>query len=157
MKISHKEFCNILTKHRLWLQNEEGGERANLTRCDLRNCKFMSGIIMMESGGWEADLSGAVLEGANLSGMDLRFVKFQRADLREANLSDTMLYRAQLNGSDLRRASLKRARICEANLSGADLRETDLHAAYYSFEANLNEAVLVDGWVLAKSGNCSFI
>ena len=52
----NKEKLNtILEKHKLWLDNKEGGERANLMSADLR-C---------------TDLSGA-----NLSGADLNNTKF---------------------------------------------------------------------------------
>ena len=54
--IVNKEKLNtILQKHKLWLDNKEGGERANLMSADLR-C---------------TDLSGA-----NLSGADLNNTKF---------------------------------------------------------------------------------
>ena len=60
------ELREILDKHVKWLQDEEGGERANLYGADLRR----------------ADLSGANLSDANLSDADLR-----RAYLRDTCLS----------------------------------------------------------------------
>ena len=74
----------ILDKHLKWLRDENGGERANLSRADLS---------------W-ADLSGADLSGANLSWADL-----SRADLSGANLS-----RANLSWADLSRANLSGAK-----------------------------------------------
>ena len=55
------ELKEILRKHKLWLNGEEGGERA-----DLRGANLIG-----------ADLSRADLRGANLIGADL-----SRADLR---------------------------------------------------------------------------
>ena len=47
-KITQEELNEILIKHKKWLNNEEGGERADLLRADLR---------------W-ANLTGANLEDA---------------------------------------------------------------------------------------------
>ena len=70
----------ILKKHKMWLNNEENGERA-----DLRG----------------ADLYGANLSGANLSGADLRNADFWNADLRNANLWGANLSGANLSDADL--------------------------------------------------------
>ena len=61
---------DILDKHKKWLNEEEGGERADLSGADLSG----------------ADLSGADLRRADLSGADLR-----RADLSGANLDYSCL------------------------------------------------------------------
>ena len=65
MTITKEQLDNILKKHTLWVENESGGERA-----DLRG----------------ANLSGTDLRGANLSGTDLRGVDLRGADLYGANL-----------------------------------------------------------------------
>ncbi len=46
----------VVRKHKMWLNNEEGGERADLINANLKN----------------ADLSGADLSYANLNDADLR-------------------------------------------------------------------------------------
>ena len=76
--MDQKELNNILAKHKEWLYDEEGGERANLQG---------------------ANLQDADLRGANLRGADLRGANLWRADLRRANLQD-----AYLQDADLRRA-----------------------------------------------------
>jgi uncharacterized protein YjbI with pentapeptide repeats len=68
----------VLRRHKLWLNNEEGGVRANLH---------------------EANLSGADLHEANLYGADLRGANLHWANLHEANL-----HWADLRGADLRGA-----------------------------------------------------
>ena len=77
-KITKGELKEILRKHRLWLDNEPGGEMANL---------------------YEANLYGADLRGADLYGADLRGANLYGADLRGANL-----YGADLRWADLRGA-----------------------------------------------------
>ena len=84
-KITKEELEVFLRKHKLWLENKEGGERADLRRADLR---------------W-ANLSGADLSEANLSGADLRGADLSGADLREANLRWANLSRADLDYSVL--------------------------------------------------------
>ena len=74
------ELKTILEKHKMWLNDEDGGEMANLSEADLR---------------W-ADLSGANLSGAdlclaNLSGANLCWANLSGADLRWANLSGANL------------------------------------------------------------------
>ena len=94
--MDNEKLKEILERHRKWLNNEDGGERANLCGANLR----------------EANLGGANLRGANLRGANLR-----GADMREANLCG-----ANLCGANLREANLGGANLREANLYGADLR-----------------------------------
>jgi uncharacterized protein YjbI with pentapeptide repeats len=68
--MNRKELNEILSNHKKWLDNEEGGERADL-----------SGAYL---GG--ANLRDADFREANLVGANLRY-----ADFREANLHGTIL------------------------------------------------------------------
>ena len=121
--ISRDELNNILKKHTMWLDNEPGGERANLRGADLR----------------EADLRGADLREADLSCSNLSWANLCRADLREADLSGAYLTEADLREADLRKADLSgayligahlsRADLIGANFSRADLRAADLYKA----------------------------
>ena len=61
-KITKEELEVFLRKHKLWLENKEGGERAYLRGADLRG----------------ADLGGAYLSGADLSVADLKDAKNMR-------------------------------------------------------------------------------
>ncbi len=122
----NKELKEILDRHLLWLEDEPGGMRANISEADLS---------------W-ADLSGANLSGANLSGADLF-----GADLSEANLSG-----ANLSGANLSEADLSRANLSEANLSGADLSEANLSRANLSWvNGNMREikTIKVDTYPIA--------
>ena len=93
-----------------------------------------------------ADLSGAHLYGANLSGANLYGAHLYGADLSGANLSGANLYGADLSRADLSRADLSGAHLSGANLSGAnlygaDLSRADLSGAHLS-GANLSGANL---------------
>ena len=85
------ELKEILEKHNKWLNNKDGGEKANLSGADLRWADLR----------W-ADLRWADLRGADLSGADLRGADLSGADLRGADLSG-----ADLSGADLSGANLK--------------------------------------------------
>ena len=74
------ELKTMLEKHKLWLDDEEGGKRANLQYADLR--------------------------GANLRGANLQYADLRGANLRDADLRDADLRGANLEGADLRDADL---------------------------------------------------
>ncbi len=91
--MDNEKLKEILERHRKWLNDEDGGERANL---------------------YEANLYGANLREADLREADLREADLYGANLRGANLRGANLYGANLYGADLREANLR-----EANLRGA--------------------------------------
>ena len=99
-----EELAKILRKHKLWLANGVGGERADLRDADL-HC---------------ADLSSAYLRNADLRDADLRY-----ADLRNADLSGADLCNADLRGADLRCADLSDADLRYADLRYANLRDAE--------------------------------
>ena len=103
--ISKEELDDILRKHKAWLNDEDGGVRANLCGANL----------------WDANLEDANLWGANLCGANLRGANLEDANLRGANLED-----ANLCGANLRGANLCGANLCGANLWGANLRGANL-------------------------------
>ena len=108
MEITKELLDDILRKHALWINNESGGERADLSGA------YLSGAYLYQADLRGADLSGAYLRGANLSGANLRGAYLYQADLRGADLSG-----ADLRGADLRGANLSGAYLRGANLSGA--------------------------------------
>ena len=115
--MTEKELKEILEKHRKWLSNEEGGERANLgganlCDADLRYANLRYANLRC------ADLGGANLGGANLCDADLRYANLRYANLRCADLGGADLCDANLRGADLRGADLGGANLCGADLSG---------------------------------------
>ena len=79
------DLKTILEKHKMWLNDEDGGEMADLSGANLR---------------W-ADLRWADLSGADLCRADLCWADLSGADLRRADLC-----RADLSGADLSGANL---------------------------------------------------
>ena len=78
-----EELAEILRKHKLWLANGVGGERADLRNADL----------------YYADLRYADLRGADLYGADLRYADLRNADLYYADLRYADLRYADLHGA----------------------------------------------------------
>ena len=89
------ELKEILRLHKMWINSEPGGVRANLSG---------------------ANLSGASLYGADLYGADL-----SSADLAGANLYGASLYGAYLSGANLYGANLSRANLKDTILEGKSL------------------------------------
>ena len=109
-----KNLNEILEKHLKWLNDENGGERADLSEADLS----------------EADLRGSDLRKADLSGANLRGANLRGAALREADLYAANLYAADLREADLYAANLYAADLSGANLRGAKIELTLLNKFY---------------------------
>ena len=114
------ELKNILALHKKWLNEEKGGERADLHG---------------------ADLDGICLDNVDFRSANLRCVNFRNAiitnsDFRCADLYGADFCHALLQGSDFASANLKNANFVEANLCNADFLNADLTGTNLG-EANL--------------------
>ena len=114
-KISKEELKTILEKHKLWLRQEDGGEKANLSGIDLR-WSDLRGIDLRWSDLRGSDLRGSDLRGSNLSGSNLSWSNLSGIDLRGSDLRGSNLSGSDLSGSNL----------SWSNLSGIDLRWSNL-------------------------------
>ena len=83
--MTQEELQTILEKHKKWLNNVPGGERANLASAYLK----------------DANLKGANLEDANLEYVNLKGSNLKGANLERANLKGADLERADLSGANL--------------------------------------------------------
>ena len=137
-----EKLDEILSLHKKWLSGAPDGVRANLRGAYLREAN-LSGADLRGAYLREANLREAYLRGADMSWADLR-----GAYLREANLSEADLRGADLSGADLRGAYLREANLSEANLREANLREANLR------EADLREANM--SWANLRGANMSW-
>ena len=108
--MTQEELQTILEKHKKWLNNVPGGERANLAGANLKYANLE-----------DADLEYANLAGANLGYANLEDADLASASLRGANLKDANLEGANLKDANLEGASLRGANLKDANLEGANL------------------------------------
>lgn len=114
MNITQEKLNQIITKHNKWLQNEEGGEKADLNGTDLSGA-YLNG----------ANLCGADLNGADLSGAYLNGTNLCEADLSGANLSGADLGGANLSGADLGKTYYQIVRIGRRNATTTYCVEDD--------------------------------
>ena len=91
--ISKDELADILKKHKIWLNKEVGGIRADL------RLAYLYGTDLRGADLYVADLRGANLCGANLYWADLHGANLSWANLSGANLSGANLYEADLRGA----------------------------------------------------------
>jgi uncharacterized protein YjbI with pentapeptide repeats len=103
-----EELAEIIKKHGMWLRDEDGGERANLSYANLRSANLRSANLR------SADLSYANLRSADLSYANLSYANLSYADLRSADLSYANLSYANLRSADLRSADLRSANLRSA-------------------------------------------
>ena len=96
--ISKDELADILKKHKIWLNKEVGGIRADL------RLAYLYGTDLRGADLYVADLRGANLCGANLYWADLHGANLSWANLSGANLSGANLSGANLYEADLRGA-----------------------------------------------------
>ena len=88
MQYSTDELKEICLKHIKWINDEEGGERADLRGADLRGADLLG-----------VNLCDANLRGANLCDANLCDANLLGADLCDANLCDANLRGANLRGA----------------------------------------------------------
>lgn len=130
-----KELNEILKLHKMWMNGEEGGVKANLWLNDLRGMD-LSGMDLREVNLLQAFLNHANLRGANLSGVNLCDASLYGADLTGANLEGACLYRTDLTNANLSNANLRDANLTEADLTdavtdGADFTNASLFGAIH--------------------------
>lgn len=83
----------IIKNHEKWLNNEEGGERADLSNTDMSNTNLSNTNLFY------ADMSNTNLSYANLSNSDLSYANLSNSDLSHADLRNANLSGANLDYS----------------------------------------------------------
>ena len=136
--ITKKELSEILEKHKKWLNDKKGGERADLRGADLRKVD-LRGADLRKVDLRKASLDCANLRAANLQGANLQHTNFRKAKLQSANLQNADLQFADLRGANLTQANLpstnlqcadlSNANVWHANVWNANLKDANLHGA----------------------------
>ena len=99
--MTQAELDEILAKHEKWINDEDGGKRADLLSADLQDANLLSADLLsadlQDANLLSADLRHANLQGANLQGADLQYADLQGADLWHANLRGANLQHANID------------------------------------------------------------
>ena len=119
-----EKLAEILAEHKLWLNDEEGGVRANLSK---------------------ANLSGADLSWADLSGAD-----FSKADLSGANLSWADLSGANLSGANLSGANLSGAKELLSAVNFIDAHFERVADGYIAYKTFNSKYAAPESWTIAE-------
>ena len=91
----------------------------------------LSHVNLAELWMWSSSLRGTRLTGANLHQADLSHSDLAGADLRHCILSGATLRRVRLDGADIRDADLTDANLQATVAMGTDFRGADLSNAYF--------------------------
>ena len=111
--MTQEDLNEILAKHKLWLEEKEEGERANLQGANLQR----------------ADMRRANLQGANLQCADMQGANLQCADMQDANLQCADMRRADMQGADMQCADMQCADMQCADMRRADMQGADMQGA----------------------------
>ena len=155
MKIYTKEeLTEIIRLHKMWLNDEDGGIKANISHSNLRGSD-LRGSNLSGSNLSGSNLSGSDLSGSNLSGSDLSGSDLSGSDLSGSNLRGSNLSGSDLSGSNLRGSNLRGSNLSGSNLRGSDLRYSNLsgvvgliNAAYWMAD---NFEKTAEGYIVYKS------
>lgn len=93
--MEQKKLDEVLQLHKMWLNGEEEGKRADLQGANLQGAYLLGAYLL------GANLRDVDLWGANLRGVDLRDVDLWGVDLRDADLWGANLRDAYILGVDL--------------------------------------------------------
>ena len=126
------ELDTIIEKHKLWLDDQPGGKRADFTGADLIKANLTRANLT------GADLIKANLTRANLTGANLTWADFTGANLTGANLTG-----ANLTGADFTGANLTGANLTGANLTGANLDLASWPLWCGSLEAYVDDRIVI--------------
>ena len=121
------ELKNILALHKKWLNEEEGGERADLHGADL------DGVCLDNVDFRNANLKRASFRGAVITNSDFRSADLYGADFRGAFLQGSDFVSANLKNADFTRANLYGVDFLDADLTGADLGEANLKGVDFDY------------------------
>ena len=152
-----RNLKEVLELHKKWLEDEEGGKRADLSYEDLSdtdlsnlNLRYaiLRGINLSDANLIGANLRGVSLRGANLTGAKLTDANLNCANLIGANLTNANLIGVNLIGADLTNVYLTDANLIGANLTRAHLTGVSLTNVYLTgvnlTNANLRKADLTN-------------
>ena len=121
--LAQEDFNIIIDKHLMYIRGQRGGARAILTYKNLSYLNFHNSNLS------QADFTGSLLIGADMSfgiyksacffACDLRGADMSRADFSRADLRGCYLAGADLTGTDLTQADMREGKIMTNSKGGA--------------------------------------
>ena len=123
--LSEQEVRLKCAKHLLWINDEDGGEKADFSNCHLKNINL-----------YNADLNSALFEGCtiencNLTGASLNFAKMSDAKIIDTNFSYATIDEAVFRGTKFSRCNFNQVIGYHANFAQAVMDKCDLFNARF--------------------------
>ncbi len=132
-EINASELSKILKEHKRWLENEDEGEKADLSHANLSRANLSRANLRF------ANLSDSALFESNLSNADLFGANLSNTNLRDANLSCANLIRVR--GLTLEQLSSVET-LCDAELSSERIKQVRKKYPHLLDEIELDEEKL---------------
>ena len=132
-EINASELSKILKEHKRWLENEDEGEKADLSHANLSRANLSRANLRF------ANLSDSALFESNLSNADLFGANLSNTNLRDANLSCANLIRVR--GLTLEQLSSVET-LCDAELSSERIKQVRKKYPHLHGEVELDEEKL---------------
>ena len=110
--------------------SELNDDRVPLVGVDVSGA-FLQGVELTKAGLLRSNFEAADLRQAVMRGSNLRLANLHFANLRDADLSDANLTGASMVDSDLTSANLSGADLTGVDLTDADLRNADLNNTHW--------------------------
>ena len=99
-KISEDDLREILEKHEKWLNDEDGGEKADMQQSDMQRANMQRANMQRANMKW-ADMRGVDMQQSDMRGADMRGANMQWADMRGADMQWADMRGADMRGVDL--------------------------------------------------------
>lgn len=125
VELSDQEIRLKCAKHLLWLNDEEGGEKADFSNCHIKN-KNLADVNLNS-----AVFNGCVIENCILTSAELNFADMTDAKIMDTNLSYTTMDEAVFRGAELHRCNLSQVIGYHANFAHAVLDKCDLFNSHF--------------------------
>ena len=125
VELSDQEIRLKCAKHLLWLNDEEGGEKADFSNCHIKN-KNLADVNLNSAG-----FNGCVIENCILKSAELNFADMTDAKIMDTNLSYTTMDEAVFRGAELHRCNLSQVIAYHANFAQAVLDKCDLFNSHF--------------------------
>ena len=127
-KITKENLAKILKEHAEWLENNNKGNRADLSNTDLRE----HADIIRKANMSKANMSGANMSWADMSGADMSWADMSGANMSGADMSWADMSWANMSGANMSGANMSKADMSGADMSGANMSGADMSKKYIS-------------------------
>lgn len=126
--MTQEELDEVIRKHKLWLNGEEGGERAILVDRDLSGLD-MSGADLRDAHMERADMRGASIDNADMRDAHMRGANMESIEMRGANMESAEMVNVNMRFATMIGANMENANMEYADIRNANMGDTNMNGA----------------------------